>query len=174
MNWQKAILILVVLTVVLVAWMGRYDITEAGEHNVYRLDRWSGELTYIAAASSYKVDSQIAMSPKEIKALINNRPPADKPTQEEQALFAKLRADNPRYDHYSEKHFLQVISGQTGKPFEELAAEVGYKEPGPSIFKQLRAGNPAYSFYSDKHFIHVIAKKIGVSPDQLEMQISYK
>ncbi len=180
MNWQKAILIIAVLIIALVTWMGRYDMTESGEHNVYRLDRWTGELKYISAAKSFNVDNQIGMSTEEITALISRKQPESKPILEQQGfpggarLLDQIRAKNPRYKDLSDKAFVGLISNKTGVAFDEVAANLGYKEPEPSILDQLRAGNPAYDAYSDKDFIRAIANKIGISPEELEERIGYK
>jgi hypothetical protein len=50
MNWQKVILISVILFFAIIIWIGRYEIIIGGSGDnsaTYRLDRWTGDVVRI-------------------------------------------------------------------------------------------------------------------------------
>ena len=169
MSWPKSVLVAVILILAIIAWMGRYQITNGGEHNVYRLDRWTGELSYISYAN-INVVNQIEMSSEEIKMLVDKK----QPVYEQSELLEKFRQQFPQYNHYDDSQFAAIVAQRTEKPYDEVAAKFGLQSIEPSKFNQLRAGNPAYNSYSDKQFIRLIANKINISPEELEKRIGYK
>lgn len=48
MSWQKIVIVIVGLLLVLIAWLGRYTfVAEGAAGHAYRLDRWTGEIVWV-------------------------------------------------------------------------------------------------------------------------------
>jgi hypothetical protein len=62
MNWQISVLIIAVVASVVISVLGRYELVAVpaggqGVHGiVYRLDRWTGEVTSIAGPNGVRVE----------------------------------------------------------------------------------------------------------------------
>ena len=61
MTWQRVVVILGALSVLVIIWLGRYDLVAAtvggeGAHGiVYRLDRWTGRIVAIGGGESLEI-----------------------------------------------------------------------------------------------------------------------
>ena len=61
MTWQRTVLIIAILFALVISWLGRYELVgvptavEGRPGIVYRLDRWTGKVLFIAGNESYEI-----------------------------------------------------------------------------------------------------------------------
>lgn len=61
MDWQKIALFVVIVLAITAAWLGRYELRSNGSGNsvsAYRLDRWTGDVVFIAIDQASKVKEE--------------------------------------------------------------------------------------------------------------------
>lgn len=60
MDTKKITLCLILVTLILFAWMGRYEVIPIADNSfggaAFRLDRWTGKMIYVVQTASFEVD----------------------------------------------------------------------------------------------------------------------
>jgi orotate phosphoribosyltransferase len=102
-------------------------------------------------------------------------------------ILSQLRKDNPRYAHYDDDQFIDLVSRQAGIPRDQIMQRVGdvgqskspaslpTSTPTPtSTIDRLRAANPRYRHYSDEQWVSLVAENTQSTPEEAAAKLGYR